>query len=109
MDAGLLVRRLTSNATSNPEIRNLLRALDNATKVSGKTTLSVENLQDFYNVLDKYYNIAGKTTLQGQVQRGVEKASGWKDLLYQVAQKTTGMSDEVRMKAIEDAITEALK
>lgn len=109
MDAGLLVRRLTSNASSNPEIRNLLRSLDNATKVAGKTTLSVENLQDFYNVLDKYYDIAGKTTFQGQIQTGVEKATGFRDALSQAVGQVIGKSDAVKRKAIEDAISEALK
>ena len=110
MKAGLLVRRLTSNAVSNPEIRNVFRALDEATQVGGKTTLSVENLQDFYNVLQKYYpEIVGKTSFQGEINSSIEKASGWKDALYQVSDKIAGKSDAVRRKAIEDAITEALK
>lgn len=59
MKAGLLARRLTSNAQSNPQIRQMLRNLDKAT--GGKTADSVEAMQDLYNILDKYYNIAGKT------------------------------------------------
>lgn len=109
MNAGLLARRLTSNAGSNPEIRNILRALDDATKQAGKTTLSVENLQDFYNVLDKYYDIAAGTGLQKQVGLGIEKASGLKDALFQAVGSIAGKTDAVKMKAIEDAIIEALK
>ncbi len=109
MDAGLLARRLTSNAISNPQIRYVLRELDNATKIVGKTTLNVENLQDFYNLLDKYYNIAGKTSLQGQVQLGVEKVSGLKDLISQTIGKVAGKTEDVKMKAIEDILNEVLK
>jgi len=39
-----------------------LRNLDKVT--GGKTTESVEAMQDLYNILDKYYNIAGKTGLK---------------------------------------------
>jgi hypothetical protein len=109
MDAGLLARRLTSNAGSNPEIRNLLRLLDKATKKTGKTAINVENLQDFYNILDKYYDIAGKTTLQGQVQMGVEKASGIKDVISQAVGQVAGKTEAVRRKAIEDALNEILR
>jgi hypothetical protein len=109
MDAGLLARRLTSNAGSNPEIRNLLRLLDKATKKAGKTAINVENLQDFYNILDKYYDIAGKTTLQGQVQRGFEKGSGIIDTVFKNVKKFGGETDAVRTKAIEDALNEILR
>jgi len=109
MQAGLLARRLTSNAASNPQIRSILQAMDNATKVKGKAQISVENLQDFYNVLDKYYDIAGKTGLQKQVQTGVEKASGITDYLMQTIGGFAGKSDAVKRKAVENAIMEALK
>src|SRR3990167_865580 len=67
MSAGLLARRLTSLAQSNPQIKAILNAMDNATKKAGKTRLSVESLQDFYNVLEKYYpGIVQKTGFQGQ-------------------------------------------
>lgn len=109
MSAGLLARRLTSNATSNPQIRSILRALDNATKVKGKTALNIENLQDFYNVLDKYYNIASKTGLQGQITSGVEKATGFGSFIADKIRGMAGITDPVRRKAIEKALEEALK
>lgn len=109
MDAGLLARRLTSFSKSNPQIRNILRAMDEATKVKGKTQLSVENLQDFYNVLDRYYDIAGKTGFQGQVTAGVEKVSGVMDFITKAVGKVSGKSEAVRRKAIESALEEALK
>lgn len=108
MKAGLLARRLTSNAASNPEIRNILRQMDRATKRAGKTELSVENLQDFYNVLDKYYDIAGGTTAQKQIQIGVEKAGGITEMLMEKVGQFAGKTDAVKRKAIKEAIEDAL-
>lgn len=109
MSAGLLARRLTSMAQSNPQIRQLLRTLDEATAVKGSTTVNIENLQDFYNILDKYYNITGKTGFQGQITAGVEKASGFKDAVTKVAGDLMGQTDAVKRKALEKALEEALK
>lgn len=109
MSAGLLARRLTSNSMSNPQIRQILRAMDEATKVKGKSRLSVENLQDFYNVLDKYYDIAGKTGFQGQVTSGIEGASTVQGVLLDTLKNFSGKSNAVRQKALEDALEEALR
>lgn len=106
MSAGLLARRLTSNSMTNPKIRLILRQLDEATAVKGKTTLSVEELQDFYNILERYYDIAGKTGFQGQVTSAIEKGG----LMAQGAdllRKLGGRSDAVRQKALEDLIRDA--
>jgi len=108
MKAGLIARRLTSNAVSNPEIRFLLKSLDDATAVARKTATNVENLQDFYNVLDKYFELSGKTSFQGQVALGIGKTKGVKDLLSQVA-SFGSQTEAVRLKAFEDAILEILK
>ena len=102
LSAGLIARRITSNAKSNPEIRNLLRQLDRAT-AKGQTATSVETLVDIYNVLEKYYDTSGKTTLQSQVQRGVEKA-GVRNLVEDTIGGLVGQTDAVRQKAIEDLI-----
>lgn len=109
MSAGLLARRLTSMSRSNPEIRSILRMMDEATKVKGKTTLNIENLQDFYNILDKYFDVSGKTGFQGQVKTGVEKASGFKDAAMQAVGQVVGKTDAVKRKAIEMALEEALR
>lgn len=106
MKGGLLARRLTSNSGSNPEIRYLLQKLDKATSIKGKTRLNVETLQDVYNILDKYYDISGKTTLQGQVQRGVEKAAGLGEAAMNTAREFAGVTPAVRRKALEDIVEE---
>jgi hypothetical protein len=108
MQAGLLARRLTSNAASNPQIRGLLKALDSATSVKGKAQLSVEKLQDFYNILDRYYDIAGKTGFQGQVKAGVEKAGGIKDAVLGTIKEFAGSTQATRTKALEELLTDLL-
>ena len=108
MSAGLLARRLTSNAPSNPQIRAILREMDNLV-VGSKVEGSVEVLQDFYNILNKYYDIAGKTGFQGQVKAGVESAGGVTQFLMGKARNLAGESPAVRQKALEDLLEELLK
>lgn len=108
MSAGLLARRLTSFAKSNPEIRSVLNALDKAVKSKGKTLVNTENLQDFYNILDKYYDIAGKTSLQGQVGAGIEKASSVKDLIVGKLRDVAGESKAVKDKVLKDLFDDIL-
>lgn len=108
MSAGLLARRITSAAKSNPEIRNVLNAMDAATAEAGTTRLSIEALQDFYNILEKYYDIAPKTGFQAQVRRGVEDA-GTSGLFNYVAKTFTGFAGEtpaVRRQALEKILKE---
>ena len=109
MKAGLIGRRLTSNAPSNPDIRNILRSLDDATVKLGGTEASVADLQDFYNILTRYYDIKGQTALAGQVGLGVEQAKGIKEVIAQSVRETVGVSDDVKRQLLEDAILEALK
>lgn len=109
MSYGLLARRLTSNSASNPQVRALLRTLDNATKVKGKATLAVENLQDFYNILDKYYDIAAKTGFKGQIKSAFDGATGITDFLAKGAKELAGETTIVRQKALESLLEEILK
>ena len=110
LPAGLLARRLTSLAQSNPQIRKLLTALDKATKTPGKTRLSIETLQDFYNILEKYYDIAPKTGFQAQVKQGVEKAVGRPlGFIEQQIENLAGETPIVRQKALEKILEEVLK
>lgn len=108
MSAALLARRLTSNAASNPQIRQILRAMDKVT-LKGKTLPNVEMLQDVYNILDKYYNIEGGTTLQGQVGRAVSKSLNAKDLVTSAITENIGVTPAVQRKALEDMLKEIFK
>lgn len=109
MQAGLLARRLTSLAASNPQIRSILKAMDSATAKSGKTLISVETLQDFYNILEKYYDIAPKTGFQAQIRQGVEKATGITDYAFQKLKSFAGETPAVRQKALENILNEVFK
>jgi hypothetical protein len=115
MKAGLLARRLTSFSKSNPEIRQILRDLDNVIATKGKTLLKTEQLQDFYNILDKYYDIAGQTGFQGQVTAGVSKAleSGGLSRAISMVEgqfsRVFGETDIVKQKALEEVLKQILK
>ena len=108
MKAGLLARRLTSNAPSGPELRAILDSLDKVT--SGSTAPSVAKLQDTYNILNRYYDIAQKTGLQGQVTAGLENVGG--GLVHMVAgavKSFAGETPAVHQKAIEAILARVLK
>lgn len=110
MSAGLLARRLTSAAQSNPQIRAVLSAMDKATKKAGNTRLSVETLQDFYNILEKYYDIAPKTGFQAQVKQGVERAvTGPLSYLSDKVKSFAGETPAVRQKSLENILKEILR
>lgn len=106
MKAGLLARRLTSAAQSNPDIRLLLRAMDKATEKAGKTTVSVEELQDLYNVFDRYYDITPKTGFQGQIKNAINGPSGIFDTVKKIATDFGGETAAVRQKALEKIFNE---
>lgn len=101
MQAGLLARRLTSTAPSNPKIRQILRDLD----ATGGTVESVEQLQDFYNIIGKYYNISPKTSFEG----GIKSAIGSTNVVERIMKAVSGVAGEtpaVRQKALEDLMEE---
>lgn len=109
MQAGLLARRLTSAASSNPQIRNILRQLDSATTKAGETTVSVEKLQDFYNIISKYYDIDPATGFRGQIKSAIDVAGG--GVVDRILKAITGVAGEtpaVRQKALEDLLNEVI-
>jgi hypothetical protein len=105
MKGGILARRLTSNAISNPQIRQILRNIDKALK--GKTSVSIEGLQDFYNLLNKYYDITGKTSLQGEIGSALDKSS-IKGFVTDKIRNIAGESTAVKQKVLDDIIKEVL-
>jgi hypothetical protein len=102
LSAGLLARRLTSNAASNPRIREALRMLDSATTAKGTAKLSTENLMDLYNVLGKYYDIAAKTGFKGQI----ESVAGPLETAMSAIKGVAGSTPAVRQKALENLLKE---
>lgn len=107
MEAGLLARRLTSTAISRPRVSALLRELDAVGFELGDGSVSTQNLQELYNVLNKYYDIAPKTGFQGQVQGGIEKG-GITDRVVDFATSLTKETPEVRQKALDDLFDELI-
>jgi len=106
MSAGLLARRLASNSATNPRLQLILRNLDNATKVKGKSSLQTKELIDFYNILEKYYDIAPKAGFQGQITAGIEKAGNLQGVIMDKLKDVAGRSNPVRQKALEDLLEE---
>ena len=107
--AGIIARRITSAAPSNPEIKQILRNLDRFTATKGKTAISTERLQDFYNILNKYYDIAPKTGFQNLVTEGVEKGTTALGAVLDPAKQLLSRTNAVRKKALEDALNELFR
>lgn len=106
LSAGLLTRRITSAAASNPEIRNLLKSLDSVGTTKGSTFNSAVQLQDMYNILNKYYDIAPKTGFQNLVKEGAGSSDTMLGNIKAVARDVAGNSNAVRQKALEDLLDE---
>lgn len=106
--AGIIARRITSAAASNPEIKQVLRNLDKFTSAKGKTLGKIENLQDLYNVLNKYYDIAPKTGFQNLVKEGTAEATGLYDEVAGKIKGFAGGTNATRQKALEDYLAELL-
>lgn len=104
MNAGLIARRLTSTGITQGQVRNVLRALDAVSK--GKVTQSTEALQDLYNILNRYYEIAPRTGFQGGIKEGVR---GISEMAGDVVKEIGGQTKAVRQKALEDLLTQILK
>lgn len=107
--AGLLARRLTSNAPSNPQIRAILRKMDDVLRGKIGIEGKMEEIQELYNILNRYYDIAGGTTFQGLTTAGIERARGVGELISDRVRGLLGQTDEVKQKALEDLINKLLK
>ena len=101
MSAGLLARRLTSMAPSNPQIRKIIKSIDDVLKARGGVLESVENLQDLYNILNQYLKLSGKTGFEWLITTGVEKVRGVKEFISKTAGALVGKTDAVKKDALE--------
>lgn len=109
LKAGNLARRLTSNVQSRAELKTILRDMDNALKTKGKTLVNLETLQDLYNVLDKYYDIAPKTGFKGQIKAGIESVDSLQGAILQKVKGFAGETPAVRQKALENLLDDILR
>jgi hypothetical protein len=108
MKAGILMRRLTGAGASGPEIEAFLRELDAVGGVLGDSAVSTRNLQEMYNVLNRYYDLAPKTGFQSQIKGAIETAGGIMDRIISGIGGTTGQTPAVRQKALENILNELL-
>lgn len=105
MNAGILARRLSSTSISQGQLRSVLQALD---KVTGGTTKeSVESLQDLYNILNRYYDIAPRTGFAGQTKSAID--SSMSTIAKNAIKNVAGESVAVRQKALESLLQDILK
>jgi hypothetical protein len=105
LKAGGLMRRLTSNAQSKAELKQILRNLDKATKTKGKIATSTEQLVELFSILEKYYpEIIGKNTFRGQITGAIEDVKGFSEMAIGAAKKLGGQTDAVKRKAFEEAL-----
>lgn len=67
---GLLARRLTSNVASAPELRRILDEIGSQLAKRGQdvSDIDLNKLQDFYNALNRYYDITKDTTFEGLIK-----------------------------------------
>lgn len=108
--AGNLARRLTSNAASKVQIKKVLQQLDEATSAKGTTLKETQDLMDAYNVVSKYYNIAGGTSLEGITMRTMLKslkASGVADKVLEIVDQYGGSTSAVKRQKLLDLLDEA--
>lgn len=109
LKAGTLARRLTSTSLSKADVEAFLRELDAVGITEGTSAVSTRNLQEFYNILNKYYEISPRTGFQGQIKEALGGGGG--GAVDRVVKFVTGSASEtpaVRQKALEDLLDELL-
>lgn len=108
LKGGLLARRLTSNVQSRPKITQALRDIDTLLKKNKKAVpLDTARLQNIFNILDKYLNISGDTTLKGQVSQAI--GGGVKDKIIGAVGDLAGTTDAVKREKLIQILTESLR
>ena len=104
MSAGLIARRLTSASLSNPKVMATLRSL------GGETAEQTKTLQDIYNILNRYYDIAPKTGFQNlSKEAGIGASDSVMGIIKATAKDIAGQSNAVRTKSLENLLDELLK
>lgn len=107
MSAGLLARRLTSNALSGPQLKSVLRSIDAVLGGSTKIEEVLRALQDLFNILDRYYPLSGGTSFKGQIEAAMQ-SSGLSEEVMKRLKALAGETPEVRQKALEKLLNELL-
>lgn len=106
LGAGILARRITSAAPSNADIRNLLKKLDSVGTTKGVSFKNTLDMQNMYNILNKYYDIAPKTGFQNLVKEGIGSSDSLLGMAKETLKNVAGQSNAVRQKALEKLLDE---
>ena len=110
--AGTMLRRLTSNAKSGQDIQAMLNDLQTILQENGVSSdINFVALQEFLNLLNRYYDIAGDTSLLGII-KAADIPRGKGDLLMKVINELTDSaqaSPETAKSAIADLLGTAQK
>lgn len=105
----LLARRLTSRASSGVDVRRILGQLQAQIGAAGMGTLvDITKLQEFWNGLQRYYDVTKGTTFAGQTEIGIRNATGGKlGVLLEAIKlvtRDTSLTPEVTQKAFEELV-----
>lgn len=106
LQAGIVARRITSTASTNADIRALLKKLDSVGRTKGSSFDKTMQLQDMYNILNKYYDIAPKTGFQSLSKGDFGGADSIVGTIKGTLKDVAGQSNVVRQKALENLLQE---
>lgn len=108
---GLLARRLTSNVASAPELRRILDEIGSQLAKRGQdvSDIDLNKLQDFYNALNRYYDISKDTTFEGLIKSANANPtdftrSGIVGTLINKAAKSTNITKDTQRAAIKELL-----
>lgn len=102
-----LLRQLSSRSKAAPEIRGLFGEIDKALLAAGKKPgANLQKIQDFYDALQRTFDITKDQTLKGQV--GIEgiptSIRGAADKAFGAIIEKVGVSPAVKQKAFKDLV-----
>jgi hypothetical protein len=110
--ASILARRLTATNMSSSRVQKVFNNLDNQLAKHGQAPVgNLYEMQEFYNVLDIYYDIANRTGfrgLTGTSAKGALSKGGIADAAFNFLKQTSGVTPAVRKESLERVIREAL-
>jgi hypothetical protein len=109
--AASYARRLSSASATGPELNAILQRMDDALGVRAKDAISTKDLQELYNLFERYYPISRPGGFKGQIEAANIPRDG-RGLISQAVDAVTataGQTATVRQKALEALMDEVLK
>lgn len=102
----ILLRRLTSNAKTGQDMAELIRILEGTLGEYGiRFDTDLVRIQEFLNLLDRYYDIAPDTSLLGITRADAPKSkSELLQKIFDIVGENFRASDETAKQAIQDLL-----